>query len=323
MKFFKFDWFMKGMALAVVLAIVWPAPGAHGGWLHPELLNKIGVALIFFLNGLALSFAALRAGTLQWKAHLLIQSVTFGVFPLLGLAILHLSAGHMQPDLQLGFFYLCALPSTVSSSVALTAVARGNVPVAVFNATLSSLIGVLLTPAWLGFAIGRTGASFPVVDVMLDLALWLLLPLALGQLARPWLGRWANRYKSRIAVVDRSTILLLVYTSFADSVQQGVWSHYGIAAVVEAAVGAALLFVVVLSALNAACRALGMADAERYAAVFCGSKKTLASGVPMAQLIFGATPALGLILLPLMIYHPFQLAVGGMLAQKWAELKKP
>ena len=131
------------------------------------------------------------------------------------------------------------------------------------------------------------------------------------------------RYKSRIAVVDRSTILLLVYTSFADSVQQGVWSHYGIAAVVEAAVGSALLFVVVLAALNAACRALGMADAERYAAVFCGSKKTLASGVPMAQLIFGATPALGLILLPLMIYHPFQLAVGGMLAQKWAELKKP
>lgn len=317
MKGFKFDWFMKGMVVAVLLATLWPEPGAHGGWLHPELVTKLGVALIFFLNGLGLSFSALRQGTMQWRVHLLVQGITFGLFPVLGLAVLYLTHGWMKPDLQLGFFYLCALPSTVSSSVALTAVAKGNVPVAVFNATLSSLLGVVLTPAWLGFVIGQTGAHFPIADVMLDLCLWLLLPLALGQLSRPLLASWAHRHKKRLALADRITILVLVYTSFADSVKQGVWSHYGIGAVLEAALGSALIFCVALYALNALCRALGMNAPDRYAAVFCGSKKTLASGVPMAQLIFGANPALGLILLPIMIYHPFQLAVGGMLAQKW------
>lgn len=319
MKHFKFDWFMKGMVVAVLLASLWPEPGAHGGWLHPDLLNKIGVALIFFLNGLGLSFAALRQGTAQWRVHLLVQGITFGLFPILGLGILFVTQGWMKPDLQLGFFYLCALPSTVSSSVALTAVAKGNVPVAVFNATLSSLLGVVLTPLWLGLAIGHSGAEFPVGEVMLDLCLWLLLPLAVGQLSRPLLGAWAHRHKKRLALVDRITILVLVYTSFADSVAQGVWSHYGIAAVLEAVVGSALVFCVVIYAVNALCRAIGIAEPERYAAVFCGSKKTLASGVPMAQLIFGANPALGLILLPIMIYHPFQLAVGGVLAQKWAK----
>ncbi|WP_085314352.1 bile acid:sodium symporter family protein [Derxia lacustris] len=315
---FKFDWFMKGMLIAVGLAALWPEPGAHGGWLHPELLNKLGVALIFFLSGLSLSFAALRAGTLQWRVHLLVQTTTFLVFPLLGLLILWATRGWMKPDLQLGFFYLCALPSTVSSSVALTAAARGNVPAALFNATLSSLLGVVLTPAWLGFVLGQTGAAFPIWDVMLDLLQWLVLPLVLGQLSRPLLGNWAAKHKKRLSTVDRLTILLLVYTSFADSVAQGVWSHYGVGALVETVVGTALIFAVVLLAVNAVARALGMAEPERVASVFCGSKKTLASGVPMAQLIFGANPALGLILLPIMIYHPLQLAVGGVLAQRWA-----
>jgi sodium/bile acid cotransporter 7 len=135
MRYFKFDWFMKGMLIAVALGFVWPAPGAHGGFLQPEWLNRIGVAMVFFLNGLGLSLAAMRDGALRWRAHLLIQSSTFVLFPLLGVAILALTKHWLSPELQLGFFYLCALPSTVSSSVALTVAARGNVPVAVFNAT--------------------------------------------------------------------------------------------------------------------------------------------------------------------------------------------
>ena len=146
---FKFDWFMKGMVLVVALAFVWPQPGAQGGFLHPDMLNKLGIALVFFLNGLGLSMASLRQGISRWRVHLLVQTSTFLVFPLLGLGFLKLSDTWMSPDLQMGFFYLCALPSTVSSSVALTVAARGNVPVALFNATLSSLIGVVLTPLWM------------------------------------------------------------------------------------------------------------------------------------------------------------------------------
>lgn len=314
---FKFDWFLKGMIVVVGLAFLWPAPGAHGGFLHPELLNKIGIALIFFLNGLGLSFLALRDGALRWQVHLLIQISTFLIFPLLGWGLIKISGGWMSADLQTGFFYLCALPSTVSSSVALTVAARGNVPVAVFNATLSSLLGVVLTPLWMAWILGHSGIDFAVVPVIMDLLLWLVLPLALGQLARPLLSSWASRNKTRVQMVDRVTILVLIYTSFSDSVQQGIWSHYGAIVLVETIVGTGVLFLIVLLLTRALSNLLGLSAEDRIAAVFCGSKKTLASGVPMAHLIFGTNPALGLILMPIMIYHPLQLAVGGIMAQHW------
>ncbi|RIX42971.1 MAG: bile acid:sodium symporter [Rhodocyclales bacterium GT-UBC] len=315
---FKFDWFLKGMLIAVGLAFLWPAPGAKGGFLQPELLNKVGIALVFFLNGLALSLNALKDGALRWRVHLLIQSCTFLVFPILGWGILKASGGWMSPDLQTGFFYLCALPSTVSSSVALTIAARGNVAVAVFNATLSSLIGVILTPLWMAWILGQSGGGFAVGPVIIDLLIWVVLPLVAGQLARPALGAWAGRNKAKIQIVDRMTILMLVYTSFADTVQEGVWSNYGPLVLVETVVGSALLFFFVLALTRVLAQALKLPAEDGIAAVFCGSKKTLASGVPMAHLIFGANPALGLILLPIMIYHPLQLAVGGVLAQHWA-----
>ena len=314
----RFDWFMKGMVLAVLLAAVWPEPGARGGFLQPQWINRIGVALIFFFNGLALSLAAMRAGALNWRAHLLVQGATFVLFPLLGVVILRAAHGVLPYELQIGFFYLCALPSTVSSSVALTVAARGNVPVAVFNATLSSLIGVLLTPAWMAWILERSSLDFPVLGVIRDLALWVLLPLMLGQLARPWLGAWATRHRDRLQAIDRITILLLIYTSFADSVQQGVWSSFGPALVAKTLVGAVLLFFFVLLALSIAARLVGLSAEDRVAVLFCGSKKTLAAGVPMAQVIFASNPAIGLILMPLMLYHPLQLAVGGMLAQRWS-----
>lgn len=313
----KPDWFLTGMAAAVALAWVWPEPGAKGGSLHPELINKAGVSLIFFLHGLALSFQALAAGTRKWRLHLLVQGSTFLLFPLLGVAVLLALGSRVSPELRTGLFFLCALPSTVSSSVALTAAARGNVAAAVFNATLSSLLGVVLTPLWLSVVLGTAGHPLPLGAVVLDLCLWLVLPLAVGQAFRPLLGAWAARHKARINVADRLTILLLVYTSFCDSVQGGVWRS-GAAPLVVSAVVSALLLVVALSATWSAGKRFGFERPDRIAALFCGSKKTLASGVPMARLIFGSQPSLAIVLLPLMIYHPLQLVVGGWLAGKLA-----
>ncbi len=314
---FKPDWFLIGMVLATGLAWALPGPGAAGGWLHPELLTKAGVALLFFLHGLALSFAALRAGVLNWRLHSVVQLCTYLLFPLLGVGLTALLAGRVAPELSLGVFFLCALPSTVSSSVAMTATARGNVAGAVFNATLSSLIGVVLTPLWVAWAMKSTGQSHPIGPVILDLLRWLVLPLAVGQLLRPWLGAWVLRHKSRIGVVDRLTILLLVYTSFCDSFKQGVWSGHGGGQIVLVAVVCAGVFALVMVITSSVSRALGFSREDRIAAIFCGSKKTLAAGVPMAKLIFGAHPGLGLILLPIMIYHPLQLIVCGLLAQRW------
>src|SRR6185369_12808524 len=220
------DWFLIGMGLSVVLAWLVPAPGAKGGSLHPELLNKLGVSLIFFLHGLSLSLAALGAGARNWRLHLLVQTCTFVLCPLLGLLLLSTVGRYLSVDLRTGLFFLCALPSTVSSSVALTATAKGNVPAAVFNATLSSLLGVLLTPLWLSLVLGAAGRALPIFSVVLELLEWLVLPLVVGQLLRPLLGGFASRHKAGISVLDRLTILLLVYTSFCDSVQDGVW-HAG------------------------------------------------------------------------------------------------
>jgi solute carrier family 10 (sodium/bile acid cotransporter), member 7 len=310
------DWFLIGMGVAVALAWLFPDAGAKGGALHPELINKFGVSLIFLLHGLTLSFGALLAGTKQWRVHALVQSSTFLLFPLLGLVLLGLGSS-LAPELKTGLFFLCALPSTISSSIALTAAARGNVPVAVFNATLSSLLGVVLTPLWLSLVLGTTGHTLPFGSVVVDLLLWLVLPLVVGQAARPLLGKLAAAHKSRISVVDRLTILLLVYTSFCDSVKGGVWSQ-GATPLVVAGGASVLLLAAALGLTWLAGGGLGLGRAERIAALFCGSKKTLASGVPMARLIFGAQPSLAIILLPIMIYHPLQLLVGGWLAGRLA-----
>jgi sodium/bile acid cotransporter 7 len=314
---FKPDWFLLGMVAATVLAWAWPDPGAPGGWMHPEIVTKAGIALIFFLHGVALSFAALKAGTLRWPLHLLVQSSTFLLFPLLGLLVQVALGPGVSPDLELGFFYLCALPSTVSSSVAMTAAARGNVAGAVFNATLSSLLGVFLTPLWVAFVLKTGGQAQPLGPVILDLIRWLVLPLAIGQACHPWLGRFALRHKAGINVVDRLTILLLVYTSFCDSFKQGVWAGNGIAQLVLVLGISLVLFVVAMAVMSRAARALKFSREDRIAAMFCGSKKTLASGVPMAKLIFGAHPGIALILLPIMVYHPLQLVICGVLAQRW------
>jgi solute carrier family 10 (sodium/bile acid cotransporter), member 7 len=315
---FKIDWFLAGMVAAVALAWLFPGPGAQGGAMHPELVTKLGVALIFFLHGVSLSFAAMKAGTLQWKLHLVVQGCTFLFFPLLGLVLLKLVGNSMSPDLKLGFFYLCALPSTVSSSVAMTSAARGNVPAAVFNATLSSLLGVFLTPLWMGWMLRGVNHPVPMVSVIEDLLQWLVLPLVIGQICRPWLGNWVSRHRKGVHLADRLTILLLVYTSFCDSMKWGVWTKHGPGTVMAALVGTTLLFWIVILAVGAASDYLGLSFEDKITAVFCGSKKTLASGIPMAQLIFGSHPGISLILIPIMIYHPLQLVICGAIAGRWA-----
>lgn len=313
----KPDWFLIGMVLAMLLAWAFPEPGASGGWMHPELLTKCGVALLFFLHGLTLSFAALRAGALNWRLHALVQGCTFLLFPVIGIGLTLLLAERAAPELVLGVFFLCALPSTVSSSVAMTATARGNVAGAVFNATLSSLIGIVLTPLWVAVVMKTTGETRPIGPVIIDLFQWLVLPLAAGQALRPWFGAWATRNKPRISIVDRLIILLLVYTSFCDSFKEDLWARNGLGQVLAVVLLCAALLTVVFWLTARVARTLGFSREDRIVAIFCGSKKTLASGVPMAKLMFGAHPGMGMILLPIMVYHQLQLVVGGVLAQRW------
>lgn len=240
---------------------------------------------------------------------------------MIGLALMALTRGLISPELQLGIFYLCALPSTVSSSVAMTAAARGSVPVAVFNATISSIIGIVLTPFWMSVVMHQQSGGMDMGAVILDLVQWLLAPLIIGQCLRPLIGAFLTRHKPYVSKIDRLTILLLVYTSFCDSFKNHVWGGHSTSTMLITVGTTCALFFAILGGLILLSKKLHLSDAFRAAVVFCGTKKSLATGVPMAQLIFAGNPSLSLILLPIMIYHPLQLFICAPLANRWATSK--
>lgn len=312
------DWFLLGMFGAVVLASFVPQLGRSNGILHAEKLSDWGIFAIFFLHGIGLSTEKLKQGLMRWQVHLLVQTFTFAIFPLLWLVFDQLAGRWISPDLMLGFFYLCALPSTISSSVAMTSAARGNVPAAIFNATLSTLLGIFLTPLLISLVSRHSGGGLALGDAMLNIAKLLLLPFVLGQVLRPIFGVWFARWKPWTSVFDRAVILLLVLVSFSDSVAAGLWQRHGLGLILQTIAGAALFLVTVLLLTRFVARRLGLQVEDEIVAVFCGSKKTLASGVPMAKLLFGAHPALGVIVLPIMFYHQLQLFVCAVLARRYA-----
>jgi sodium/bile acid cotransporter 7 len=309
---------MGAMLAAVVLAGLWPGAGADSGFLHLGSVLTLGIALLFFLNGASISVENLKAGARNWRVHVLVQSCTYLFFPLLGLIAITATRDLLPADLQLGIVYLCVLSSAVSSSVAMTALARGNVSAAIFNATLSTLIGLILTPLWVRiFVIARTAAP-PLGSALRDIFLHLLLPFVVGQVSRPVISAFLLRHRTAVWRVDRTVIVLIVYNAFCNSTQAGVWRENG-AALVLGVVGIDLLLLAaVISSVTFAARRLGFNRADEAATVFCASKKSVINGVPMARLLFGSAHSLGLILLPVMIYHQMQLIVCAILARGYA-----
>lgn len=314
----KLDYFLVGLLLMVLLALVWPTPGMSGGPLHFEYVTTYGVSVVFFLYGLTLSPQKMKAGVMHWRLHLCVQFATFVLFPAILLAVRALVPGLFSDDVWLGFFYVAALPSTVSSSVAMTNIARGNVPAAVFNASLSSLLGVFVTPFLMSWYMHSNGIDMPLLPVILKVVMLVLVPIVLGQIARRWLAGWAHRNAFWVKLADRSTILAIVYNSFCDSVAAGVWNAGDLMLVVRIAVASVALFAIVYLAMNGICVAMGFNIRDRIACQFCGSKKSLATGVPLAPVMFGQNAALGLIVAPIMVFHFLQLVIVSVLAARFA-----
>jgi sodium/bile acid cotransporter 7 len=317
------DPFLAGMLSAVVLAALFPAIGASHGPLHLDQVTTIGVGLVFLLSGIGLSTDKLKLGARNWRLHLFVQSSTFILFPLIGIAAM-LSFNKLLPhELLVGFFFLCALSSTVSTSIAMTTLARGNVAGAVFNATVSSLLGMLITPLLVSVWLHTSGQGLSLQRQLLDVAEQLLLPFIAGQLLRPLLAGWVTRNKNVTGKVDRAVILLIVYNSFCDSTKAGLWSNYGILTLLQTLLLAGGLLAIVLTATTFISQRFGFSIEDEITAVFCGSKKSLATGVPMAKLLFGGSAAgasaLGLIVLPIMFYHQLQLLVCSVIARRYAQ----
>lgn len=313
------DRFVILMLAAVSLAFMFPQLGRSDGVLRLGQVTQLGIAMIFLLHGANLAPENLVAGIRNWKLHLLIQGTTFLVFPIAGLGLYIGLHGLLPDSLRLGFFFLAALPSTISSAVAMTALAQGNVPVAVFNATLSGLLGLILTPAMVSVVTASGMAQFSLIEAMADIAMTLLLPFALGQLVRPLIKGFLTRHKRFVSVFDRSIILLIVFSSFATSTANGIWSRFsGMEFGLTLAVVLCLLCMAFGFTMFAA-RRMGLDQADEAAIVFCGSTKSLANGAPIAQILFAGSPVLGVMLLPLLLYHQLQLMGCAILAQRYAK----
>ena len=312
------DGFLAAMLTAVALALLAPEIGRSDGPLHLGPVTGVGIALVFLLHGANLAPDKLLAGMRNWRLHFFVQACTFLLFPLIGWALAKILEGHIAPALLTGVFFLCVLPSTISSSVAFTAMAGGNVAAAVFNATLSNFIGILVTPLLVSQWLHAEGGGLPVGQAILSVSVQLLLPFVIGQFLRPHVHAWLSHHKALVNRVDRGVIVLIVYSSFSDSAAAGLWSGQGWVTVLQALGLSVAILAGVLTLTRLAARRLGFALPDEVVAVFCGSKKSVASGIPMARLLFGTRPELGLIVLPAMLYHQVQLLVCAAMARRYA-----
>lgn len=313
-----FDWFLLALIGMIVLAWLWPEGGIDR---EPVSLNDVagfGVSVIFFFYGLRLSPEKLKAGLGSWRLHLVVQASTFLLFPLLVMPLHGLFEGTQNELLWLGTFYLAALPSTVSSSVVMVSIAGGNIPAAIFNASISSLVGVFITPLWMGLYLTAGSGDFDMGNVMGKLILQVLVPVALGVVLHRYWGGFAERNRKQLRFSDQFIILLIVYTSFSESFARDMFSGYSISNLFLLGIAMIGLFFLVYGIVHVVCRLMGFDPADRITAIFCGSKKSLVHGTVMAKVLFPDANMIGIMLLPIMIYHALQLLASSVIAQSIA-----
>lgn len=317
LKLLALDRFTILLVLMVLLATLLPISGQLAYYFN--ILTTVAIAVLFFLHGAKLSREAVIEGMLHWRMHALVFIFTFLIFPLIGLLSRPVLEPVLGQQLYWGFLFMCFLPSTVQSSIAFTSMARGNVAGAVCSASFSNIIGMFITPILVSyFILGQSQHDFDPTKSIVQITLLLLVPFILGQLLRPFIFPQMRKFPSVVKVFDQGSILMVVYGAFSSAVVAGLWQQVsGITLIYLTLACSVLLTIVMLLALYLP-KWLGFNQADQITIFFCSSKKTLASGVPMAQILFIGQP-LGMIVLPIMIFHQIQLMVCGVIANQWSK----
>lgn len=280
------------------------------------LIIDVGIGLIFFFYGLKLAPAELKAGFFNYRSHLLIQSVTFLLFPLLTFIFIPFFDEGIRSDIWIAIFFLGVLPSTVSSSVVMVAIAKGNLPTAIFNASISGLIGILATPLWLSLFMMQSG-EFAIGDVITKLLLQIVMPLVIGLLLQRFLGHFARTHNRKLGLFDKSVIVLIVFSSFSNSFSSNLFSTIEITDLLKLTLVVVLLFFSVYYIVGYICKLMNFSIEDTITAKFAGTKKSLVHGSVMAKIIFGTSASLGLFLLPIMLYHILQLLIIAVFAENY------
>jgi sodium/bile acid cotransporter 7 len=308
--------FLVGLLLAILAAWLFPFFGSRESPVPWKPIIDIGISLVFFFYGVKLNPTQLKIGLKNWKLHVLIQLTTFVIFPIIVMVLLPMMPW-INKDFQLGITYLSVLPSTVSASVVMVSIAEGNVPAAIFNASISSLIGVVITPVWMGFLADSANIQMDFGATFGELALKVLMPVVLGVLIHRWLYPKIAKHIGFIKYFDQAVIMIIVFTSFAQSFSQEVFSPYKASVLLEVGATMLALFFIVWGVVGLLSKLLGFNWQDRITALFCGSKKSLMQGVVIGKVIFPDPALFGLVLLPVMIYHIQQLIVGSFIASKF------
>ncbi len=311
------DPFLVALIGVVALAAFLPASGNAA--VAVDIIANIAIGLLFFLQGARLARETVIGGITHWRLHVLVLGCTFVLFPLLGIALHALAPNLLSETLWVGMLFLCALPSTVQSSIAFTSIGKGNVPAAICAATASNLLGIFITPLLVGLLLSAKGEMGFDLTAIGKIVLQLLVPFIAGQILRPKIGGFVLKHKKILSMTDRSSILLVVYSAFSAAVVNGIWQRLAVNDLVTLLLLDSLLLGVVLLITTMAARAFGFDKPDEVTIVFCGSKKTLASGVPMANVLFPGAAA-GIVILPLMIFHQIQLMVCAWMAQRYGRL---
>jgi sodium/bile acid cotransporter 7 len=312
------DPFLLFLIGTVLLATFAPARAGFAvavGW-----LSLATILLLFFFHGAKLAREQIIAGLTHWRLHLTILACTFVFFPIIGMIGFHAWRNLMPRNLWIGILFVCALPSTVQSAIAFVSIARGNVPAAVASASASQMLGVVLTPILMGLMVGAHGAGAGVQG-MGKIAAEILLPFVVGHLMRPWIGGWVERHRQLVGITDRSTILIAVYGAFSAAVIEGLWHKLPPAALALLVLVNAVLLAIALSFTWGIGRLLGFDRADAIAIQFCGTKKSIVQGVPMAKVLFPG-PQTGVILLPIMLFHQMQLMACAFIARRYGDQRE-
>lgn len=297
--------------LAVIIAIIVPARGTFAEWF--DVAVKIAIALLFFLYGARLSTQEALNGLKHWRLHLTILAITFVIFPVIGVGLEPLLF-FISEDLYMGILFLTLVPSTVQSSVAFTSIAKGNIAGSIVAASLSNLAGVFFTPLLVMLLMTSGGRAGVDLQVFVDISIQLLLPFILGQVARRWVKGFAANKATKI--VDRGSIAMVVYSAFSAGMVAGVWSTISVWEIAFLIVFSIVLVVAMLWLSMFIATRFGFNRGDSIAIQFCGTKKSLATGLPMAAVIFGGANV-GLLILPLMIFHQIQLMICAWLAARY------
>ncbi len=311
------DRYLILLVATIGLAALLPARGEAAGLVAIGV--NVAVAALFLLYGARLHPEAIWKGLSHWRLQGVVFASTYGMFPLIGVALAYLVRDHLPADITAGLLFLCLLPSTVQSSIAFTSIARGNVPAALCSASVSNLVGVALTPLLVSQLLPVASGGFSLKGFE-DIAIQILIPFALGQAVRPWVGAWVHRHPVLTTVVDRGSILVVVYAAFSAGMVAGIWGQLSAVNLAAVLLLDLLILAIAILATTSVSRWLGFSREDEIAIVFCGSKKSMASGIPMAAILFPGH-ALGLIVLPLMLFHQAQLFVCAILARRYARRK--